>query len=251
MLTDTDGIGFLKLSPGCVAQYVHTTGGTQVVGAQIGAYTNQIDDASLSSAYFKNLRTSTIAGAAGNNFGVDIDVDAEGMVNTGLKIQSRWGTKNYGLDVSAVGASTTNTTENCAAKLVASGAVTTNYGLHVSASGGTNNYAIYCAEGVFGGLRPKVIESYASTINLSTTANRAAFIVVSTGSGVSITLPSSPKVGETYMIFHNHNSGLSFSQQVHWKGATIAANANIYSGYAFYMVTYTGSYWALSVRAEQ
>lgn len=52
------------------------------------------------------------------------------------------------------------------------------------------------------------------------------------------------------MIYHNHNSALRFSQQVHWKGATIAANTNIYSGYAFYMVTYTGSYWALSVSLE-
>lgn len=220
---------YLSLEPGKIALTIYpASGGNSYLVAQFGIEQSQVQSNSLTAAIIKNNRTSTIAGAARTNFGLDVEVNANsGMTNTGIKVYTAGSGTNTGIDVEA-SAYYSSSVNNYAGKFNANGGGTNNYGLYVSASGGTNNYAIYCEKGSFAGLRPKLRHI---TNNSAVTLDGSDYNVILHFDGnANIWIPSSAneQEGMTFFIYQTYNQWY----RIHIpSGTTLWQKSNSYTSY--------------------
>lgn len=161
----------------------------------------------------------------GYNYGIDISTLGRSKTNYAINaIASGNSSTNYGIKITTSGTSATNYGIN----VNTSGSSAINYGIKVSASGGTTNYAFYCPDGIFAGLRPKVryITSSSSSSAKKLTEYDYTLIVDNTNE-ITVTLPSSPKDGQTYIIVHIRTPKLFISGN----GNQIRANAGAGDAY--------------------
>lgn len=109
-----------------------------------------------------------------------------------------------------------------------------NRALDISAKGGTENYAIYCSDGMYAGFRPN-----ARTINTSSPVTLTQFdnTIVNTNSSsdTTISLPTqaNEKIGQTFLIMNTVQKKITIKPR---SGAWIKCNGYTYT-YSSPMIT--------------
>lgn len=116
-------------------------------------------------------------------------------------------------------------------------------GLKINVTGGSNNYAIKIEDGVVAGFRPKI-----RTVSSSTTLDVIDHTIYCTNtSAITLTLPSSPKLGQEYLIIQgNARVNISASHTIYGKGSQNTKTWYSDTGSQFSIFVFTGSVWRVN-----
>jgi hypothetical protein len=199
-LTTGDPLNITQISAQQLRTYLCIATGTgpsdysSVAGAIVGASASMLKNADLYT-FLSNIsrsRTDAQSSGAWDNVGFKATIHGANMNNIGVDVSVYSGTLNYGIrSILSAGAS---------------GAA-----IYAEAKTASGN-AFYCPSGVFSGLRPMTRYITSSATSAQKILSEYDFtIVVNNASAITLSLPASPKAGQTYTIFHISGASLSVS----------------------------------------
>lgn len=130
------------------------------------------------------------------------DSVSEGMSLYDSFISFRGRNTDSGMSFAALGSNTMGAPSSwtALARIEASGSegLFNGAGLYINVQDFANNYSIYCANGLFAGLRPNTrIVTNSETL---TNYDHTLIVDTSTETAITLTLPSDPKQGQTYFV---------------------------------------------------